>query len=230
MSRGDWHRTAQEAMALARTLIAHRHAAIPATREYPATQTRTNEEVAYDILAKQVEIQHKAGDALDVKAGTFFSIPTLLLPVAAAPLIAERDTLGWPGGVFALLGTVAYGFVLSYLIRGYRSDVFFFGPKPDELLTMIGTPGFRPEDVLYMIVENQRRAYDLNAPLLAKKARMLSRALIWFLVEIVALWNRGDRYSAVLRAFRRISALPAGVPPFITPAGPVVVNGLWSSD
>lgn len=105
--------------------------------------------------------------------------------MAAALLIAERDTLGWPGDLFASLGTGAYGLVLSYLVRGYRSDVFFFGPKPGELLTMIETPGFRPEDVLYMIVDNQRKAYDLNAPLLAKKARMLSRALLWFLVELL---------------------------------------------
>jgi hypothetical protein len=232
MGRSDWHKTAQEAMALGRVWIAHRNI-VNDIRDHSATQTRTNEEVAYDILAKQVEIQHKAGDALDLKIGTFFSIPTLLLPVAAALLIAERDNLGWPGGLLAFLGTVAYGLVLSYLIRGYRADVFFFGPKPDELLTMIETPGFRPEDVLYMIVDNQRKAYDLNAPLLAKKARMLSRALIQpgsHLVSrrIVALRNRGDRYSAALTAFRRTSAFPAGVPPLITPAGPLVVNGLWS--
>jgi hypothetical protein len=114
----------------------HRYDQRPSGRSIPQAQINTNEQTYYDLVLRQLDWQIRAGDALDLKIATWFTLVTALIPITAGLLAAEHSRLVGGAGVIAVVlagaGTLVWAGVVRFLYRVYLPNRFEMGPKLAE--------------------------------------------------------------------------------------------------
>lgn len=136
-------------------------------------------------MMKQLQWQLDSADALDTKIATWFTLPTLVLSVFTALLIAERDHIVRTTIVFAVLGAITWAALVVTLYLGYSSDDWDVGPKKEEIEQMAITRGYTARDMYFSIAHLLvEQSIDANESLLQKKSRLLSSAVLLFFLEV----------------------------------------------
>ncbi|MGI8688058.1 MAG: hypothetical protein ACR2M3_05715 [Thermomicrobiales bacterium] len=180
----EWHRTLQAALAFGRSWMdCSSRERIPSA-ESDTVQVEVREKIFYDAVMQQLDWQIRSGDALDLKIATWFTLTTVLLPVVAALLSAEHNSLDKPAVFLALAGALVWAVIVGLLYRAYIPNEWETGPRLDEFERAVRTHDAR---AIYLANAHFIATDSIpeNESLLRKKARRLNWAVRLFSLEII---------------------------------------------
>jgi hypothetical protein len=188
MAHRDLLRTIQEVSRFGRAYYRHRYDRPPESFGGSPTQTSANEQMYYDLVLRQLDWQIRAGDALDLKIATWFTLVTALIPITAGLLAAEHTRLRGMADVIAVLlagaGTLAWVGVVRFLYRAYIPNRFEMGPKLSEFETAVSS--YETQQLLletaHFIASD---TIPHNQDILVEKADDLVLAVRLFLIEFL---------------------------------------------
>ena len=145
---------------------------------------KTKEEIFYDAMLQRIDWQLRSADALDTKIATWFTLPTLILPVVAGLLIAERDTVSRATVIVALCGIAVWLLLIIILYIAYSSDNWDVGPSRLDYRDAVHTPEYT---MMQMLFDTARILAEETIPrnerLLRRKSRMQSICVGLFVIE-----------------------------------------------
>jgi len=136
----EWHRTLRTVLAFGRSWMDRSsRERTPSAAESGNAQIEIREKIFYDAMMQQLDWQIRSGDALDLKIATWFTLTTVLLPVVAALLSAEHNSLDRPAVFLALADALVWAVIVGLLYRAYIPNEWETGPRLDEFERAVRT-------------------------------------------------------------------------------------------
>lgn len=144
----------------------------------------TKERIFYDAMMQRIDWQLRSADALDTKIATWFTLPTLVLPVVAGLLIAERDNISHATVTLAACGTAVWLFLIIVLYIAYSSDNWDVGPSRLDYRDAAHAPKYTTTQMLFDTARIlAEETIPRNERFLRRKSRMESFCVSLFVTE-----------------------------------------------